>query len=256
MVLSAIVLTDVPGTHTGAWPQLRLIRGMGNINDSAGNPRQEDVGLVARFISGDAAAFSELFQRHQKDVARLVVRMLGSNGDVQDVVQEVFLQVFRSLPDFRGKSRLSTWIYRVAVNVVLMHRRAGRSRPVLAREELAPPPADPEPLPDEQVERSLRVAALERLMDRLSEKKRTVFVLHELQGLSPIDIADIVGAPVLTVRTRLFYARRELMTLIGREASLRYLCMDLAAEDTEFEASTGLSSVDTDASATLRRGDL
>ncbi len=189
--------------HTGTWPRLRLIRGMGKTNDSFANPRQEDLRLVTRFNSGDPAAFSELFRRHQKDVARLVMRMLGSSGDVQDVMQEVFLQVFRSLSDFRGKSRLSTWIYRVAVNVVLMHRRASRSRPVLAREELAPPPADPEPLPDEQVERSLRVAALERLMERLSEKKRTVFVLHELQGLSPIEIADIVGAPVLTVRTRL-----------------------------------------------------
>ena len=87
---------------------------------------------------------------------------------------------------------------------------------------------DPEPLPDEQVELSLRVEALQRLMDRLSEKKRTVFVLHELQGLSPVEIADIVGAPVLTVRTRLFYARRELMTLIGRDESLAHLHAELS----------------------------
>jgi RNA polymerase sigma-70 factor, ECF subfamily len=226
-VLPAIVLTDAPGAHTGSPPRLRLIRGMGNSDDSVANARQEDMRLVSRFNRGDPAAFTELFNRHQKDVARLVVRMLGSSSDAQDVMQEVFLQVFRSLPEFRGKSRLSTWIYRVAVNVVLMHRRAGRSRPILTGADLAPPPMDVEPLPDEQVELSLRVAALERLMVRLSEKKRTVFVLHELQGLSPSEIADIVGAPVLTVRTRLFYARRELMTLIGRDAALSHLFADL-----------------------------
>jgi RNA polymerase sigma-70 factor (ECF subfamily) len=207
---------------------LRLIRGMGKANDSPSTSRKDDLRLVERFKRGDPAAFKELFSRHQKDVARLVSRMLGSSGDIQDVTQEVFLQVFRSLPEFRGKSRLSTWIYRVAVNVVLMHRRAGRSRPVLASAELAPPPADPAPLPDEQVEQAWRASALTRLLERLSDKKRTVFILHELQGLSPIEIAEIVGAPVLTVRTRLFYARRELITLIGRETSLSHLFADSA----------------------------
>jgi RNA polymerase sigma-70 factor (ECF subfamily) len=226
---------------------------MGKPDDPFANPRLEDMRLVERFNRGDPAAFSDLFRRHQKDVARLVARMLGTGGDVQDVMQEVFLQVFRSLPDFRGKSRLSTWIYRVGVNVVLMHRRAGRSRPVLAREELAPPPADPELLPDEQVERSLRVAALERLMDRLSEKKRTVFVLHELQGLSPVEIADIVGAPVLTVRTRLFYARRELISLIGREATLSHLFEELS--EAAVEGSPGSAVMENGKSQSLRRGD-
>ena len=230
MVLPAILLTKTPDNSVGNGPQLRLIRGMGNSDDSAANTRQEDMRLVDRFNGGESTAFSELFRRHQKDVARLVVRMLGSASEMQDVMQEVFLQVFRSLPEFRGKSRLSTWIYRVAVNVVLMHRRAGRSRPILAGADLAPPPLDPEPLPDEQVELSLRVAALDRLMEKLSEKKRTVFVLHELQGLSPAEIADIVGAPVLTVRTRLFYARRELMTLISKDAALAHLFADLNQE--------------------------
>jgi len=203
---------------------------MGNSDDTVANTRQEDMRLVSRFNSGDPTAFSELFKRHQKDVARLVIRMLGSSGDAQDVVQEVFLQVFRSLGEFRGNSRLSTWIYRVGVNVVLMHRRAGRSRPILAGADLAPPPIAPDPLPDDQAELSLRISALERLLERLSEKKRTVFILHELQGLSPVEIANIVGAPVLTVRTRLFYARRELLALIGRDAALAHLFTDVTQE--------------------------
>jgi RNA polymerase sigma-70 factor (ECF subfamily) len=77
------------------------------------------------------------------------------------------------------------------------------------------------------------VAAFERLLDRLSEKKRTVFVLHELEGISPSEIARIVGAPVLTVRTRLFYARRELAQMLEEEPTLAPLLRDLAAQETE-----------------------
>jgi RNA polymerase sigma-70 factor (ECF subfamily) len=121
-------------------------------------------------------------------------------------------------------------VYRIGVNVALMHRRASRSRPQLVPEEVALVPVDAEPLPDEQFERRQRAAALDRLMDRLSEKKRTVFVLHELQGLSPVEIAKIVRAPVLTVRTRLFYARRELIALIASDQSLTSLFPELAAD--------------------------
>ena len=79
--------------------------------------------------------------------------------------------------------------------------------------------------------------AFHRLLDRLSEKKRLVFVLHELEGLSPGEIAKIVGSPVLTVRTRLFYARRELLALLGEEPSLSGLAAELGA-DTPAPAST------------------
>ena len=80
---------------------------------------------------------SSLYARHRADVARLVYRMLNGSADVDDVVQEVFVQVFRSLKDFRGQAKFSTWVHRVAVNVVLMHRRAARSRPTYT-EELPP----------------------------------------------------------------------------------------------------------------------
>jgi RNA polymerase sigma-70 factor, ECF subfamily len=108
-----------------------------------------------------------------------------------------------------------------------MHRRAARSRPIFSE---APPgiaPRDSRPLPDEQVARLARVRAFERLLDRLSEKKRTVFVLHELEGLSPSAIARIVEAPVLTVRTRLFYARRELAAMLREEPTLIAIADDL-----------------------------
>jgi RNA polymerase sigma-70 factor (ECF subfamily) len=181
----------------------------------------EEDRLIARASAGDAAAFREIYERHRADVARLVYRMLGGRSDFEDVIQEVFVQVYKSLKDFRGQSKLSTWMHRVTVNVVLMHRRAARSRPVFADE----PPSDSllrgeSTSPDEDAERRERMRAFGRLLDRLADKKRIVFVLHELEGIAPAEIAEIVGAPVLTVRTRLFYARRELEAMLRDEPSL------------------------------------
>lgn len=180
-----------------------------------------DERLIARASAGDSEAFRQIYERHRADVARLVYRMLGGRSDFEDVIQEVFVQVYRSLKDFRGQSKLSTWMHRVTVNVVLMHRRAARSRPVFAEEE----PTDgmlrsESTSPDEDAERRERMRAFGRLLDRLADKKRVVFVLHELEGIAPSEIADIVGAPVLTVRTRLFYARRELEAMLRDEPSL------------------------------------
>src|SRR5579863_9894381 len=180
-----------------------------------------DERLIARASAGDSEAFRQIYERHRADVARLVYRMLGGRSDFEDVIQEVFVQVYRSLKDFRGQSKLSTWMHRVTVNVVLMHRRAARSRPVFAEE----PPTDgmlraETTAPDEDAERRERMRAFGRLLDRLADKKRIVFVLHELEGIAPTEIARIVGAPVLTVRTRLFYARRELEEMLREEPVL------------------------------------
>jgi RNA polymerase sigma-70 factor (ECF subfamily) len=189
--------------------------------------------LVGRAAAGDTVAFRQLYERHRTDVARLVYRMLGARADLEDVIQEVFVQVYKSLKDFRGQSKFSTWLHRVTVNVVLMHRRAARSRPVFADE----PPAEPALrsagiTPDEDAERRERVRAFGRLLGRLADKKRIVFVLHELEGIPPTEIAKIVGAPVLTVRTRLFYARRELEEMLRDEPSLAGLQLSFSKAST------------------------
>jgi RNA polymerase sigma-70 factor, ECF subfamily len=197
----------------------------------------ETQGLVERCQRGDTEAFRELFRAHRQDVARLAQRMLGRASDLEDVVQEVFLQVHRSIRDFRHGARFSTWLYRVTVNVVLMHRRAAKSRPVFGEAPESLAAIDPRPHADEQLERRRRVQAFHRLLDRLSEKKRVVFVLHELEGLAPGEIAKIVGSPVLTVRTRLFYARRELLALLAEEPALTSLAAELGAEEEELTSS-------------------
>ncbi len=190
-----------------------------------GRPRMADEeSLIAKAAAGDTVAFRKLYERHRGDVARLVYRMLGARSDTDDVIQEVFFQVYKSLKDFRGQSKFSTWLHRVTVNVVLMHRRAARSRPVYSEESPSDLTADQEAvLPDEDADRRARVRVFSQLLDKLADKKRVVFVLHELEGVPPAEIAEIVGCPVLTVRTRLFYARRELEALIAEEPTLAAL---------------------------------
>lgn len=217
-VTAAATMRILPGQAPSGWGQEKVTRA-----HTAEDAEREE-SLLRRAGAGEALAFRELFLRHRTDVARLVYRMLSAPSDLEDVVQEVFVQVFRSLKDFRGQSKFSTWLHRVTVNVVLMHRRSARSRPVLTEEAPSDVVADERrPLPDEDAERMERMRAFQRLLGRLAEKKRIVFVLHELEGLAPSEIADIVGAPVLTVRTRLFYARRELEAMLADEPSLANL---------------------------------
>lgn len=227
---SADVLPFLPAGASTSY----LERGSPHMTDGIDGVQGVDLpvdALVRRAAAGDAEAFRALFVRHRSDVARLVYRMLNGPSDLDDVIQEVFVQVFRSLKDFRGQAKFTTWLHRVTVNVVLMHRRSARSRPVLTEEVPGELLSDEtQSLPDDEVERHERMRAFQRLLARLADKKRIVFVLHELEGLSPSEIAAAVGAPVLTVRTRLFYARRELEAMLSEEPTLAGLS-GLAASD-------------------------
>jgi RNA polymerase sigma-70 factor (ECF subfamily) len=188
--------------------------------------------LIQRALAGDAAAFREIFVQHRGDVARLVYRMLGPSPDVDDVVQDVFLHVYRSLASFRGDAKFSTWLYRLTVNVTRMHLRRARSRPRFADVEVPELPEEGarDEGPDAQVERAERVRTLYRLLDGLSDKKREVLVLHDLEGVAAKDIAELLGVPVLTVRTRLFYARKELYAAMAEEPALSAVLVALRAD--------------------------
>jgi len=190
--------------------------------------------IIERAREGDQAAFETLFRRHRGDVTRLVYRLLGPHHEVEDVVQDVFVHVYRSLGSFRGDARFSTWLYRLTVNVVRMHQRRKRSRPRLV-DALATEPTEADVVhphspigPDGAVERGERIRALHRLVQALTEKKRTVLVLHDLEGVPAKEIARIVEAPVLTVRTRLFYARKELYAALAADPATAAVIGELA----------------------------
>lgn len=187
-----------------------------------GAPSSEEQSLVERCRAGEREALGEFYRRFRPDVARNLQRMLGpSRGDLEDVLQDVFIEAFRALQRFRGDSKLSTWLYRVCINVGLQRLRKVKRLAEVPDERVADGIHQKnEQTPERGLDARRRVDAIYRLLDQLSPKKRVVFVLHEIEGREPREIASLVGAPVLTVRTRLHYARKEFFALAAREPRL------------------------------------
>ena len=173
-----------------------------------------DLQLIERVQRGDKNAFNLLVSKYQHKVASLVTRYVSNQSDVSDVVQEAFIKAYRALPEFRGESAFYTWLYRIAVNTAKNYLTAqGRRPPDLdvdcsdaelqegaeAMHELA----NPENLIlSDEIQRMV-VATLESLPEDL----RTAITLREIEGLSYEEIAEIMGCPVGTVRSRIFRAR-------------------------------------------------
>jgi RNA polymerase sigma-70 factor (ECF subfamily) len=181
-------------------------------------PTAARVDVVERARSGDAVAFRELWAQHHRQVARQL-NFLVPRADLEDVLQDVFFEVFRSIKRFEGKSAFTTWLYRVTVHVAMKSRRKHtRSRLDLVEE--LPEQSDERPLPVEVSLSAERQVRVEALLEQLSPKKRAVLVMHDLQGVDAQRIAEVLETNVLTVRTRLFYARRELEALAKGDAAL------------------------------------
>lgn len=200
-----------------------------------------DEELVERARRGDRSAFQTLFLAHRAQTGRLLARLVPHN-EIEDVAQEVFLQVHRSLQAFRGDSRFSTWLYRLTLNVARMHLRKQKSRPKLQLAgqdeagQLDQPQLD---TPQLEAERHERLRALDRLLSRLSDKKREALVLHDFQGVSAEEIAQICEVPVMTVRTRVFYARRELYAALAEEPALAVLVEAFVAPQARTKLASG-----------------
>jgi RNA polymerase sigma-70 factor (ECF subfamily) len=140
-----------------------------------------------------------------------MARLLGPRAGVDDAIQEVFLVAFRKRASFAGAARPSTWLYSIARHVAMSVRRQARVRAWLGL-EAAPEPADLR-TPHTLFEQRDAADQLYRLLDQIADKKRTVWILYELEGLPGEAIATIVGCPLKTVWTRLYHARRELEEL-------------------------------------------
>ena len=176
---------------------------------------REDLGaeppwLVDRLRRGERGAFEELVRLYQHRVFGVTLRMLGNRADAEEVAQEVFLRVYRSVGDFRGESKLSTWLYAIASRLCLNRLASGRGRPTLESEEAVLRLESTEVDPAERLERGEVEAALQRAIAELPEERRIVVVLRDLEGLAYEDIAEALGVALGTVRSRLHRARAEL----------------------------------------------
>jgi RNA polymerase sigma-70 factor (ECF subfamily) len=185
-----------------------------------------DLEVVERVLAGDAALFEILMRRYNQRLFRVARGIVRSDAEAEDVVQESWLNVYRALVTFRGESSFATWITRVAVHEASRRARRG-ARLVLAGAEERPEPVDPAAGPDRQAAgRELQTALVEAI-DGLPEPLRAVFVLREVEGLTPAETAEALGISAANERVRLHRAkavlRRRLDDRIGREARRLYL---------------------------------
>jgi RNA polymerase sigma-70 factor, ECF subfamily len=178
-----------------------------------------DEELVARSIGGDQESFNQLVLRWERPIYALAYRVIGREEDARDVCQETFLRAFRALNGFRGQAKFSSWLYRIALNLCRDWVRKERRTPVIqAPEELEvlemAAVREPTPSVEDLVARRELTRMVERAMARLPEEQRTAIILKEYHELTFQEIADLVGCPLSTVKTRLYQGlsvlRREL----------------------------------------------
>jgi RNA polymerase sigma-70 factor (ECF subfamily) len=180
----------------------------------------EDARLVAAAAAGDRRAFADLYRRHLDSVYARLTRVVGPVPERDDLVQHIFLDVYRALPRFRGEAAFTTFLHRIVLNVACEHlerrrRGRGRSEPLDDRQldTLMLPAASPE-------QRARHREELRRLFARLgtlSAKRRAAFVLVAVEGLTLEEAAALLGINVPAVKQRVLEARRELAQALDRE---------------------------------------
>lgn len=171
---------------------------------------------IERARNGDRAVFEYLYRLHSRRVYAVCLRMVGNTTDAEDLTQEAFLLLLRKIHTFRGESAFSTWLHRLAVNLVLMRLRK-KSPPIVSieatlpdDETVSPDPASMIGAPDLLLEGSLDRINLARCIARLPAGYRTVFVLHDIQGYEHNEIAEILGRSVGDSKSQLHKARTRL----------------------------------------------
>jgi RNA polymerase sigma-70 factor, ECF subfamily len=180
---------------------------------------ESDLDLVKRAQIGDADAFASLFHAHKAKVYSVCLRMTNNTAEAEDLTQDAFLQVFRKLATFRGDSALSTWLYRIAVNTVLMHFRKKALKQVSLDEPFS---QDAKVVRREYGSRDDRLTgcvdriALARAIKELPDGYRTIFLLHEVEGYEHQEIAELLDCSVGNSKSQLHKAKLRIRELLGR----------------------------------------
>ncbi|NYT23065.1 RNA polymerase sigma factor RpoE [Alcaligenaceae bacterium] len=179
------------------------------------NQRDVDAELVARVQRGEKRAFDLLVLKYQRKIMRLLSRMIRDPSEIEDVTQEAFIKAYRALPQFRGDSAFYTWLYRIAINTARNWQAASGRRPVTSSlvenadgetfdeiDNLTDISTPESMLASRQIAETVNAA-----MQSLPEDLRTAILLREIEGMSYEDIAQSMGCPIGTVRSRIFRAR-------------------------------------------------
>ncbi|MGH9704920.1 MAG: RNA polymerase sigma factor, partial [Candidatus Acidiferrales bacterium] len=183
----------------GVQPDVESQRGARSVSEAT---------LAEACRRGSLEAYEQLYQAHGAKMKSIARQQLGTAHDAEDVVQEVFLKIHRSIENFRGQSAFSTWIYRILLNACYDVRRRRMRHPETPEEELAGPDGTfdlPAPRPDHP----LRMA-LDRCVARLSDDHREVFLLFEVEGFSHAEIGEMIGISEAASKNRLYQAKVQL----------------------------------------------
>ena len=178
-------------------------------------PERDDAALVAACLEGDNRAFDEIVERHRRSIYHVCYRFVNNHEDASDIAQESFVRAWKGLKNFKGQAALSTWLYRIAVNVCL--NRVSVKRPETE-------PLDADRFVDTHTEqpgvalfRSERAVAVRRAIAALPEKQRATLILRTYHDLSHQEIAIILGSSVGAVKANFFHALVNLKKILGTE---------------------------------------
>jgi RNA polymerase sigma-70 factor (ECF subfamily) len=188
------------------------------VGDPAASARERDLELALRAASGDRAAQRQVFLEQRAQVHRALYRILGSNREIEDLVQDAFIEIFRALHSFRGSSSLGRWCQTIAVRIAYLaisRRGAPTVDLALVDDGLAS---------DVDVRRTVQMReAARRLyvaLDRIEPKHRIAFALASIDGRPLAEVAQLTNSTMFAIKTRVWRARRELMRLAARDAVL------------------------------------
>jgi len=179
--------------------------------------------LVKRARGGDLAAYDDLVRRYQERIYATIYHMTSNHEDANDLAQEAFIKAFHALKSFKGGSSFYTWVYRIAVNKTINFLKQRKNRTQMSLDNLDyHVEHDPDfvaLISDKTPRREVNLAELQEklnaAMQRLSEPHRLVVTLHDVQGLSHEEIAEIMDCNIGTVRSRLFYARQQMQAYLS-----------------------------------------
>jgi len=183
----------------------------------------EEMVLVKRARKGDLAAYDDLVRRYQERIYATIYHMTSNHEDANDLAQEAFIKAFQALRSFKGGSSFYTWVYRIAVNKTINFLKQRKNRAQMSLDDLDfNAEHDPDLVAlvsDKTPRREVALAELQEklnaAMQKLSEPHRLAVTLHDVQGLSHEEIAEIMDCNVGTVRSRLFYARQQMQAYLS-----------------------------------------
>ena len=176
--------------------------------------------IIRSVLRGNVNDFEKLVTAYEKNVYNLALRMVGDPEDAADMTQETFIKAYRALSSFRGYSKFSSWLYRIASNVCLDFLRSRSRHPQVSLSTVDEDDRATFELPDmrqnpeEQLMKKLGMEAVRRGLEQLPEQQRQILVLRELGGLSYAELAQTLGLEEGTVKSRIFRARKRLCALL------------------------------------------